>query len=191
MKILRIANIIGHADDRQAASRHSYEIPADAVSPGFEIGYVALARPQTMLNDLDRMVTELAYVEAGLRAQAEGFDAIMIGPVADYGMRQLRSVVSIPVVGAGQSSMQVAAGLGRRFAIVTVWPEILRPAYERQLVDYGFAGHCSGLYFVTQDAELPAMLETGAIPSLCPLRGPACSTAWRTRAGQLGPKVPR
>src|SRR3546814_5160583 len=70
MKILRIANIIGHADDRQAASRHSYEIPADAVSPGFEIGYVALARPQTMLNDLDRMVTELAYVEAGLRAQA-------------------------------------------------------------------------------------------------------------------------
>src|SRR3546814_1450762 len=74
-------------------------------------------------------------------------------------MRQLRSVVSIPVVGAGQSSMQVAAGLGRRFAIVTVWPEILRPAYERQLVDYGFAGHCSGLYFVTQDAELPAMLE--------------------------------
>src|SRR3546814_2824571 len=110
-----------------------------------------------MLNDLDRMGTELAYVEAGLRAQAEGFDAIMIGPVADYGMRQLRSVVSIPVVGAGQSSMQVAAGLGRRFAIVTVWPEILRPAYERQLVDYGFAGHCSGLYFVTQDAELPAM----------------------------------
>src|SRR3546814_17649422 len=80
MKILRIANIIGHADDRQAASRHSYEIPVDAVSPGFEIGYVALARPQTMLNDLDRMVTELAYVEAGLRAQAEGFDAIMIGP---------------------------------------------------------------------------------------------------------------
>src|SRR3546814_7847430 len=96
-----------------------------------------------MLNDLDRMGTELAYVEAGLRAQAEGFDAIMIGPVADYGMRQLRSVVSIPVVGAGQSSMQVAAGLGRRFAIVTVWPEILRPAYERQLVDYGFAGHRS------------------------------------------------
>ncbi|HEY9579703.1 MAG TPA: aspartate/glutamate racemase family protein [Rhizorhapis sp.] len=171
MKILRIANIIGHADDRQAASRHSYEIPADAVSPGFEIGYVALARPQTMLNDLDRMVTELAYVEAGLRAQAEGFDAIMIGPVADYGMRQLRSVVSIPVVGAGQSSMQVAAGLGRRFAIVTVWPEILRPAYERQLVDYGFAGHCSGLYFVTQDAELPAMLETGEIHSLGTLRG--------------------
>src|SRR3546814_12844479 len=67
MKILRIANIIGHADDRQAASRHSYEIPADAVSPGFEIGYVALARPQTMLNDLDRLVTELAYVEEGLR----------------------------------------------------------------------------------------------------------------------------
>src|SRR3546814_9434597 len=113
MKILLIANIIGHAEDREAASRHSYEIPADAVAPGFEIGYVALPRPQTMLNDLDRMVTELAYVEAGLRAQAEGFDAIMIGPVADYGMRQLRSVVSIPVVGAGQSSMQVAAGLGR------------------------------------------------------------------------------
>jgi len=171
MMTFRIANIIGHADDRQAVSRHSYEVPADIISPGFEVGYVALARPQTMLNDLDRMITELAYVEAGLRAHADGYDAVMIGPVADYGMRQLRSVVPIPVIGAGQSSMQLAAGLGRRFAIVTVWPEVLRPAYERQLAEYGYAGHCSGLYFVTRDAELPAMLETGEIHSLGTERG--------------------
>src|SRR3546814_17912141 len=105
-----------------------------------------------MLNDLDRMVTELAYVEAGLRAQAEGFDAIMIGPVADFGMRQLRYVVSIPAVGAGQSSMQVAAGLGRRFAIVTVWRERLRPASERQLVAYGMRGHRRGAHFMHQAA---------------------------------------
>src|SRR3546814_17973837 len=90
--------------------------------------------------------------------------------------------------------MQVAAGLGRRFAIVTVWPEILRPAYERQLVDYGFAGHCSGLYFVTQDAELPAMLETGEIHSLGTLRGAglldrveeACRTALRSDERSVG-----
>jgi len=171
MATLRIANIIGHPADREGVSRRSYEIPQAIVGPGFEVGYVALARQQTMLNELDRMVTELAYVEAGIRAEEEGYDAVMIGPVADYGMRQLRSVTTIPVIGAGQASMQIAAGLGRRFAIVTIWPEVLRPAYERQLDDYGFASHCSGLYFVTGNDELPGMLETGGIHSLGTPRG--------------------
>src|SRR3546814_19704065 len=114
MKILRIANIIGHADDRQAASRHSYEIPADAVSPGFGIGYVALARPQTMLNDLDRMVTELHYVVAGWRAHAAGFPATLIGAGPDYGLGRLRPAVGIRVGGAGNTRVR---GASRKSAV--------------------------------------------------------------------------
>jgi allantoin racemase len=165
MATLRIANIITHEADRSQVSQSIWRIPPEIIAPGFSVGEVALARRQSMLNDLDRTIMELTYVEAGIRAEKAGYDAIYISPVADYGMRELRAAVSIPVIGAGQATMQVAAGLCGRFAVVTVWPPILRRAYQRQLAEYGYEGLCSGLYFVTSDEELPAMVgdENGQV----------------------------
>lgn len=157
MKQLRIANIVAHEDDQKTNHPSSYEIPSRIIGPGFSVGEIALAQRRAMLNDLDRAVLELTYVEAGIRAEKLGYHAIFIRPVADYGIRQMRAAVEIPVVGSGQASMQVAAGLGRKFAIVTVWPEVLRPAYERQLAEYGFQGMCSGIHFVSTMDELPAL----------------------------------
>lgn len=182
MALKRIANILAHEDDRRPSARSVYEIPPDLIGPGFAVGEVTLARRQSMLNDLDRTIMELTFVEAGIRAEKEGYDAIYISPVADYGMRQLRSAVSIPVIGAGQATMQVAAGLGGRFAIVTVWPPILKPAYERQLAEYGFTGLCSGLHFVTSDTELPVMVgsEDGEVYAM-----------GKTRRGALVDRIER
>jgi hypothetical protein len=94
----------------------------------------------------------------GIRAEAEGYPAVFLNTVGDYGIRELRAAVGIPVVGAGQATFQIAAGLADRFGVLTVWPEATRSMYRRLLEDYGYTDRCVGVRHVR---SVPAML-TGA-----------------------------
>jgi allantoin racemase len=146
----RIANLlgIGHVGDGN-------HVPASAVGAGFTSEEFEARVPTLFLNEMDRALTGLGYTEAALRAEAEGFAAILINTVGDYGLRAMRAALRIPVVGAGQAAMQVASGLGDRFAIVTVWPEASRTMYDQLLTEYGLTSRCSEILHVTHDAELP------------------------------------
>jgi allantoin racemase len=61
------------------------------------------------------------------RAEADGYDAVIIGCFGDPGLDGAREIVEIPVIGPGQSSILLAAELGHRFSIVTVMDSILAP----------------------------------------------------------------
>jgi allantoin racemase len=160
MATFRIAHIIANQRGGRSAVSESFTVPASSISPGFQVENVELLRNFSTLNDLDRVVLELAYAEAGLRAAKAGFDALLVTPFKDYGVRELRSAVDVPVIGGGQSAMQIAAGLGR-FAVVTVYPPTLRGLYERHIAACGFEGHCSGVYFASDDHELKGLLGEG------------------------------
>ena len=43
-----------------------------------------------------------AYYAAGVAAVEEGFDAVFINTMGDYGLQKLRDKVGVPVVGAGR-----------------------------------------------------------------------------------------
>jgi allantoin racemase len=147
----RIANILG-----MGLAGQGHHVPPHAIGASFESVEVEARVPTVFLNELDRAFTGLGYTEAAMRAQEDGFAAILINTVGDYGLRLMRAALRVPVVGAGQAAMQVAAGLGDRFAIVTVWPEASRAMYDRLLSEYGLASLCSEVVHITQDAELPA-----------------------------------
>jgi allantoin racemase len=167
MSTFRIAHLIANQKDRRSAVTESFVVPQSAISPGFVVENVELHRNISTLNDLDRTVLELAYAEAGVRAAKAGFDALLVTPFKDYGVREMRAAVDIPVIGGGRSAMQIAAGLGERFAVVTVYPAKLRSLYERHIAACGFDGHCSGVYFASEDHELAGLLgEGGAIRDL-------------------------
>jgi allantoin racemase len=167
MAELRIAHLIANQKDRRSAVTESFTIPASMVGPGFSVENVELLRNVSTLNDLDRSILELAYAEAGVRAAKAGFDALLVTPFKDYGVREIRAAVDIPVIGGGQSAMQIATGLGERFAVVTVYPAKLRSLYERHITACGFGGYCSGVYFASEDHELASLVgETGAIRDL-------------------------
>jgi allantoin racemase len=51
-------------------------------------------------------------------AQADGFDAAVIGCFYDGGLRELREALDIPVVGMAEASMLVACTLGHRFSVL-------------------------------------------------------------------------
>ena len=120
----------------------------------FEAILVETDLPSFPVNEINRQISEIAIVEAGLRASHKKFDGIFINTVGDYGLNSLRSALAIPVVGAGQSSMYTAMQLGKKFAIVSIWPPKLKFIYENLLNIYQVSSKCVSIRFISEDNEL-------------------------------------
>jgi len=86
-----------------------------------------------------------AYVaEAGLRSEEEGYDAVVMDTVSDSGLAALRSRLTIPVLGPGQVQQHVAAILGKKFSILTMWRRWFS-LYEKTMAEYGTRGYCASI----------------------------------------------
>ena len=92
----------------------------------------AIARPDTEVSmevqtktkicvdcALDVAVTSLELIEKAVQAQKDGYDVIGLYCSGDPAIDAIREAVSIPVIGAGQSSIQIAMGLGMKFSWIT------------------------------------------------------------------------
>jgi allantoin racemase len=148
----RIANIVG-----LGGAAAGYDVPAYAVGDGFSTELVETVAPVNVANERETRLADLNYTEAALRAVDAGCVAVILNTASDYGIGLVRAAVTAPVVGGGQASYQLAAGLGERFAIVTIWPPATSGNYERLLRNYGFAGRCSGVRFVTENSEFASI----------------------------------
>lgn len=102
---------------------------------------------------IERDIQAIGHFEAGLRAAAQGADAVVIDSVGDYGLDALRAGLGIPATGAGECGMAAAAALGR-FAIVTVWPASMNFVPEALLRGHGHEDRCIGIYNVGTEAVL-------------------------------------
>ncbi|WP_374477191.1 aspartate/glutamate racemase family protein [Zoogloea sp.] len=77
-------------------------------------------------------------------AEKEGFDAVCINTVSDSGLAALRARLSIPVLSPGQSAFHVAAMLGHKFSILTMW-ERWFPLYRKTLKEYGLESRVASI----------------------------------------------
>lgn len=75
-------------------------------------------------------------VAAALRAEREGYDAVLIGTLPDLGLEEVRTLVDIPVVGLGQASVLLAATVGDTVGFVN-FIAALEPLVRRTLDAYG------------------------------------------------------
>lgn len=73
-----------------------------------------------------------------VEAERAGADAVIIDCMADPGLQPARELVSIPVVGPAQASMHLAAILGHRFSLLTVFEQDV-PLMEDLVARYGLA----------------------------------------------------
>jgi allantoin racemase len=170
----RIANLLppGPSD--------MFWVPSQAIASGFTSEVVELEAGIGFVNELDRMITGLLYVEAGVRAEGDAYSAVFINTVGDYGLRELRSAVSIPVVGAGEATFQIAAGLADRFGVLTVWPMSTEPMYRRLLADYGHTARCVGVRHILNDEEVSSAATGGGfLADMIDLREEAISRLLR------------
>jgi allantoin racemase len=92
--------------------------------PGTHIGYAYLAG-----------LHKDQFVQAALRAQDEGYDAFVIATLPDTAYEEVRTLVDIPVVTFGQTSVLMAAALGDCVGIVN-FIAALEPQVRRNLRSY-------------------------------------------------------
>ncbi|MBC9735187.1 aspartate/glutamate racemase family protein [Nocardioides marmotae] len=92
--------------------------------PGTHIGHAYLAG-----------LHKEQFVHAALRAQDEGYDAFLIATIPDTAYEEVRSLVDIPVVAFGHTSLLMAGLLGQRVGIVN-FIEALTPQLRRNVAHY-------------------------------------------------------
>jgi Asp/Glu/hydantoin racemase len=87
------------------------------------------------------------------RAQAEGFDAFVIGCTLDTCLAEGKSMLDIPVVGISEAAYRMAMTMGRMFAVVTSSPAFTE-VFGEQVERYGVAGrYLRGPYVVSASEE--------------------------------------
>lgn len=98
-------------------------------SPGTEIGFGVIKatffrRSNSQVNSLSAgpLVAEIA-----IKAEADGYDAVVPFGTLDAGVELSRNLVRIPIVGAGQSVMHLAVQLSNRLGVI---------AYEEKSIPF-------------------------------------------------------
>jgi allantoin racemase len=80
--------------------------------------------------------------------QGSDCDAIMVNCFADSGVRAVREIAGVPVVGAAEASMALALLLGHRFAVVSTG-ESAGPGTELQARAMGVEGRLAAAVGIT------------------------------------------
>jgi allantoin racemase len=140
--------------DLRRAQRDAVALGPD-IALEFESVRVA---PANYVSAADMALAELGILEAGLDAEARGFDAVCIDTMSDSGVAALRSVLSIPVIGPGRASVLTAMMLGNRFSILAMWPHWSH-LYRKTLVELGMQAHCASVRWIDAAPDNQALMD--------------------------------
>ena len=115
----------------------NHEEIARLARPDLRITVSALDRgPPSIESEYDEALAVPGIIANALEAERNGADAIVIDCMGDPGLRPVREIVSVPVVGPAETAMHLAATLGSKFSIVTVL-ESVRPMLSNLARLYG------------------------------------------------------
>ena len=118
---MRIKFIIPFPFDEEGIANRAAQIPKELLGPDTDVECVPVRHSGTLLDShYEALVFDMYIAEAGLRAEDEGYDAVVMDTVSDSGLAALRSRLTIPVIGPGLVSYAVGIMLGKRFSIVTM-----------------------------------------------------------------------
>ena len=151
---MRIKYVIPFPFDEEGIANRAAQIPADLLGPETEVECVPVRNSATLVDCYyEDLVFDMYIVEAGLRAEDEGYDALIMDTVSDSGLYALRSRLSIPVIGPGLVSYAVGIILGKRFSIVTMWDK-WTPLYEKNLDLYHLREKCASIRSVNMPPDV-------------------------------------
>jgi len=106
------------------------QICAEKARPDVEVSAVNLDHgPASIESFYEDALAVPQIITRAIEAEREGVDAVIIDCMNDPGLEAVREAVSIPVVGAAQSSMMLASILAHKFSILGL------SARDRYMVD--------------------------------------------------------
>ena len=142
-------------------NRKQREQQLDAVTLGPDITFdfrPVRAGPANYTSDHDSVLADISILDAGKRAQEEGYDAVCIDTMSDSGLAALRSVLDIPVIGPGRASMLTALMLGERFSILTMWDR-WKHLYKKSILELGLTWRCASVRSIGVEPSNQSLLQ--------------------------------
>lgn len=103
-----------------------------ALSDEVEISVDCIKRgPDELDCNTDEAFAAQELVKESIKAEKEGFDAIIIYCFSDVGIDAIRENVSIPVIGPGETTLAVANMICNRFCVITTESINIARTYRR------------------------------------------------------------
>ena len=154
----RIKVIVPIPMDAAGVANRAQQLPAALVAPGFVPEFAAVPWGAALGDSYhDMLLMDWTVFQAGVTAQDEGYSGVLIDTVSDSGLRALRSRLSIPVVGPGEAAFAAAMLLGKRFTVLTMWPQWF-PLYEKTLTEYGWWERVASLRSIETRPDVTELL---------------------------------
>lgn len=145
MTDLRIKMIVPVPLPPEALAGFAAQMPPGIVRPGISVEFTGVRAGTSSLDSLyEATMADAFCLEAGLRAEDEGYAAVCLNSVSDSGLAALRSRLTIPVTGPGRASYFLAADLGKRFSVVTMWPQ-WHWIYEKLALETGLSARLASV----------------------------------------------
>lgn len=121
------------------------QIPSALVRPDIAVDFIGCRNGAGLIDSpYEQTLADAWVLDAGARAQAQGYAAVCINSMSDSGLAALRSRLSIPVVGAGRAAFFLAADLGKTFSVLTMWKR-WHALYDKLALETGLAGRLASI----------------------------------------------
>ncbi|KQS02363.1 hydrogenase expression protein HupH [Sphingomonas sp. Leaf357] len=144
-------------DSAGVANRRS-QLPDALIAPGFVPEFAAVPWGAALGDSYhDMLLMDWTVFQTGISAEDEGYAAVIVDTVSDSGVRALRSRLSIPVIGPGEAAFHMAMTLGKKFTILTMWPEWF-PLYEKTIGEYGLSDRLASLRSINTRPDVTELL---------------------------------
>ena len=135
------------ATDRVAHSPYITQLEAHVkriIDPAFTHSFNTTTPPATTTHAVTEFRMARNFMKNAVVAQKEGYSVIAISHFQDAGLAEVKSLVDIPVIGLGETTMMHACTLGRKFGLITINPVFI-PWHEDQVIRYGLTQRCVGV----------------------------------------------
>jgi allantoin racemase len=134
------------------------QVPDSLKRAGTTLDFVFPREGARILDSYYEDVLASAFIlEAASKAESGGYDAVCIDTMTDTGIEAVRSRLRIPVAGAGESSMLLAASLAGKFSIVTLWDR-WNPGYRKVLARHGLEHRLASIRDIDTRPDLDELL---------------------------------
>jgi allantoin racemase len=120
--------------EQEAVTREQY---AAGARPDTEVSVSYLDKgPAAIESKYDEALAVPDIVRKVVQAEKDGVDAVILDCMADPGLEAGREMVSIPVLGPASTSLHIAAMLGHKFSVITIFEHLI-PEFERRAAKLG------------------------------------------------------
>ncbi|MGP1397697.1 MAG: aspartate/glutamate racemase family protein [Inquilinaceae bacterium] len=94
--------------------------------PGTDVRVLDVATgPGSIESAYEEMLAIPPTLDLIVACERDGYDAAIIGCFGDPGLEAARELVSMPVLGPCESAMLLAAGLGHKFSVLTIFDSMI------------------------------------------------------------------